>query len=210
MSLRHHTPREQPRRWYRVRLWPLSLGVCLSASALGAPGGAACPIAEAANRPPAAWLTLVHGSTVQHLDAAALAQLPGTARTVQRRLTAPGTPGAGGAAGTPAAAEETLDNTLYAGWSLREVLARVSYAQPADRGARLSLIEAVASDGWRAWFSWGEVFNSPLGDQMLVIQQVNGQTLDSHAGPLALRSLGDTRPGPRHVRQLCALVVIRR
>jgi hypothetical protein len=29
----------------------------------------------------------------------------------------------------------------------------------------------------------------------------------SIAGPLALRALADLRPGPRHVRNLCALVL---
>ena len=51
------------------------------------------------------------------------------------------------------------------------------------------------------------MFNSPLGDQAVVISAQDGKPLDAVAGPLALRSLADLRPGPRHVRNLCALVV---
>ena len=42
-----------------------------------------------------------------------------------------------------------------------------------------------------------------------VIVAQDGRPLDAFAGPLALRALGDIRPGPRHVRNLCALLVRR-
>jgi hypothetical protein len=48
------------------------------------------------------------------------------------------------------------------------------------------------------------------GEQMIIVRQVDGQDLDGHAGPLAMHPLADLRPGPGHVRQLCALVVVRR
>jgi hypothetical protein len=56
-------------------------------------------------------------------------------------------------------------------------------------------------------FSWGELFNAAVGDQVLVIRSQDGTPLDALAGPLALRALADLRPGPRHVRNLCALRV---
>ena len=71
------------------------------------------------------------------------------------------------------------------------------------------MVEAVASDGYRALFSWGELFNTAVGDQVLVITQQDGRPLDAIAGPVALRSLADLRPGPRHVRNLCGVVVRR-
>jgi hypothetical protein len=78
-----------------------------------------------------------------------------------------------------------------------------------DRAARVGIVEAVATDNYRAVFSWGELFNSSLGDQVMVVSAQDGKALDATAGPLALRSLGDLRPGPRHVRNLCAIVVRR-
>jgi hypothetical protein len=67
----------------------------------------------------------------------------------------------------------------------------------------------VASDGCRAFFSWGVLFNTAVGDQVLVITAQDGKPLDTAAGPVALRSLADLRPGPRHVRNLCAVLVRR-
>lgn len=75
------------------------------------------------------------------------------------------------------------------------------------RGARTLVYEAVATDGYRAVFSWGELYNGAAGEQVLVITTQDGQALDARQGPLALRALADLRPGPRHVRNLCALVV---
>jgi hypothetical protein len=90
---------------------------------------------------------------------------------------------------------------------LRDVLLRSGPAFTTERGARTSAIEAIASDGYRAVFRWGEVFSSPAGEQVLVITTQDGKRLDDAAGPLALRALGDLRPGPRPARNLCALVV---
>ena len=92
---------------------------------------------------------------------------------------------------------------------LRDALQRAGFGGPNDRGARGAIVVAVADDGYRAFFSWGELFNSPLGDQVLVIASQDDKPLDAAAGPLALRSLADLRPGPRHVRNLCALLVQR-
>lgn len=203
----------------RRPLWqPMHVAASLLTASVGLSplASAACPATQAQGRPAGAWLTVVHGGSVQHLDAAQLDAIPGSQRTLQRRLVAAPAvnPGAAGGAtsptdaGAPAPVNDT--STTFKGWQLRDVLARVEYALPADRGARLSGVEAVALDGWRAWFSWGEIFNSAAGDQMLVISQVDGVNLDNFAGPLALRALADTRPGPRHVRQLCALIVLRR
>ena len=108
--------------------------------------------------------------------------------------------------GATAATERSV---TYSGPLLREVLRRAGFGSPDDRGARFAVIEAVATDGYRALFSWGELFNTAVGDQVLVISSQDGAPLNTVAGPLALRSLADLRAGARHVRNLCALVVRR-
>ena len=89
------------------------------------------------------------------------------------------------------------------------ILKNKGFGTTGDRGTRVGIVEAVATDGYRATFSWGELFNSSLGEQTLVIVAQDGRPLDAVEGPLALRSLADIRPGPRHVRNLCALLVRR-
>lgn len=89
------------------------------------------------------------------------------------------------------------------------MLLRAGWGGPSDRSARWATVELVATDGYRALFSWGELFNTAVGDQVLVITRQDGRALDGIAGPVAARSLADLRPGARHVRNLCAVVVRR-
>lgn len=119
----------------------------------------------------------------------------GSARLTQRRTV------------SSANGRNVEQSLVYEGTLLRDVLARAGLAEAADRSLRNSVVEAVATDGYRAHFSWGELYNSAAGEQLLVIHSQDGKPLDSFAGPLALRALADLRPGPRHVRNLCALVL---
>lgn len=156
----------------------------------------ACPLPDGRQPPPDTQLTLINGSTVLHLTAAQLDQLPATRLTQQQRVSS--------AAGTSTERSISFDGVL-----LREALTQVAYGGPADRAARFTQIEALATDGYRAGFSWGELFNTAVGDQALIVRGADGRPLTAEAGPLALRSLADLRPGPRHVRQLCAVIVRR-
>jgi hypothetical protein len=155
----------------------------------------ACPIDGAV--PAGTLLTIRAAGVAQHLSQADLAALPPAERAQRRTLTA-----------TDAASAPAQELSLrYGGVLLRDVLAS-TLARDANRHAvRAATIEALATDGYRAAFSWGELFNSATGDQVLVITTQDGVPLNAAQGPLALRALADLRPGPRHVRNLCALVV---
>jgi DMSO/TMAO reductase YedYZ molybdopterin-dependent catalytic subunit len=90
----------------------------------------------------------------------------------------------------------------YTGCLLRDVLER---AKPVDKNRldlRSSVVILTASDGYRAIFSWAELYLSPIGDGALVVYERDGAVLPADEGPLALVSLKDTRPGPRHVKWL--------
>jgi hypothetical protein len=175
--------------------------LALTAAALLAFGAAvqACP-SDAQPRQAGTLLTVqISGGTVLSLGLGELAGLPATTLKQSQTVTAPG--GSGGAG-----AERSV---TWQGVLLKDVLLKADFGGPTDRAARTGVIEAVASDGYRAVYSWGEVFNSSLGEQLIVISAADGRPLDAAAGPLALRSLADQRPGPRHVRNLCAVVVRR-
>jgi hypothetical protein len=134
--------------------------------------------------------------TALNLGVADLTGLPQTERVQRRTLAA-----------SDSASQPALEQSVrYSGVLLRDVLARTV---PADnhRAARTLVFEAVATDGYRAVFTWGEIFNSSAGEQVLVISAQDGRPLGAEQGPLALRALADLRPGPRHVRNLCGLVV---
>ena len=159
-------------------------------------GAIACPT-DTEPRAPGVLLTVQGAGAVPlALSAADLAKLPMTSLTQRQLVTS----------GASAASERS---TVYAGVLVRDVLGRAGFGAATDRAARLGVVEAVATDGYRSTFSWGELFNSSLGEQTLVIVTQDDRPLDAAAGPLALRALADIRPGPRHVRNLCALLVRR-
>lgn len=160
-----------------------------------ATGATACPT-DATPRA-AGTLLVVQGpdDAPRPFDAAALAALP-AATLVQKHSVS-------GGSGGPA----TERSVAWSGVLLKDTLTAAGLFGPNDRGGRGLLVEAVATDGYRAYFSWGELFNQPAGDQVIVISAQDGRALDNAAGPLALRALADLRPGPRHVRNLCALRV---
>ncbi len=155
----------------------------------------ACPV-DSAPRAAGTLLTLqAPGQPGHAFDAAALAALPQTTLTQKLSLSN----------GRDGAQDRSVQ---YAGVLLRDALvAHAAVFAPNERGGRAFTVDAIATDGYRAVFSWGELFNGTAGEQVIVIAAQDGKPLDTAAGPLALRALGDLRPGPRHVRNLCALVV---
>lgn len=178
----------------RLRRLPLSLLALWLCAVAGRAVAQACPADAGA---PAGTLlsVFVPERPVQRLDRALLEAQQRTELVARRTV--------GAAASAPAVEQQTR----YAGWLLRDLLLKAIGAGPAgERAMRGVVFEAIATDNYRAVFSWGELFNNAIADQVLVITAVDGQLLGSDQGPLALRSLSDLRPGPRHVRNLCALV----
>jgi len=90
----------------------------------------------------------------------------------------------------------------YAGCLLRDVLDRANPFEKKRMDFRRSVVIATASDGYRAVFSWAELYLSPIGEGALVVYERDGAPLDDGEGRIALVSLKDTRPGPRHVKWL--------
>ncbi len=90
----------------------------------------------------------------------------------------------------------------YTGVLLRDVLDRAKLTEKNRFDLRRSIVIVTATDGYRAVFSWAELYLSPIGDGALIVYERDGAALADSEGPLALVSLKDTRPGPRHVKWL--------
>lgn len=61
---------------------------------------------------------------------------------------------------------------------------------------------AVGQDGYVVTFSWHELFNTPVGEQVLVAYECGGAPLDAETGAPVLYSGTDLVPAPRHVKRL--------
>jgi len=95
----------------------------------------------------------------------------------------------------------------YKGVLLRDVLNRAGLVEAKPRDLRKTLIVVDAHDGYRALFTWAELFLSPVGDGVYLVTERDGKPIARPEGPIALLSLNDRSPGPRHVRQVASIDV---
>jgi len=90
----------------------------------------------------------------------------------------------------------------YAGVRLIDLLEEADIRRDARHALRRTYVVATASDGYLAVFSWGELFNTPVGAGVLVAFERDGEALRDGEGRIALVSLADERPSARHVKWL--------
>src|SRR5262249_43985436 len=92
--------------------------------------------------------------------------------------------------------------TVVRGVSLKAVLEQSGLAERDRFDWRKAVVIAIARDGYRAVFSWPELFNTEGGAQVMLAYERDGGPLGTNEGPIALHAPGDTRTGPRHVKWL--------
>jgi len=97
----------------------------------------------------------------------------------------------------------------YSGVRLTDLLAEAEIRDDAPLAMRRTYVVAMATDGYPAVFSWGELFNTSLGRGVLVATDRDGEPLREGEGRFALVSLADSRDGPRHVKWLARIDVRR-
>ena len=97
----------------------------------------------------------------------------------------------------------------YTGIRLVDLLAEAQIKEGARLALRRTYIVALATDNYPAVFSWGELYNTAAGAAIIVATDRDGVPLREGEGQFALVALGDTRPGPRHVKWLTRIDVRR-
>lgn len=90
----------------------------------------------------------------------------------------------------------------FKGVRLTDILNKASIVAPGHNDVKKMAIVATASDGYKAVFSWNELFNSPVGEGVLVFFEKDGLPLGDDEGRIAMVSSKDLRTGPRHVKWL--------
>ena len=97
----------------------------------------------------------------------------------------------------------------YSGVRLVDLLAEAQIVDDAPHALRRTYVVAVATDGYPAVFSWGELFNTSIGHHVIVATDRDGVPLRDGEGRFTLVSLADARSGPRHVKWLARIDVRR-
>ena len=96
-----------------------------------------------------------------------------------------------------------------AGVLLRDLLDETRVILDDHEDPNLTYIVATGKDGYRALFSWHELWNGPVGDGVMVVLEKDGKPLGADEGKLCLVSSKDERPGPRRIRYLASVDVRR-
>lgn len=97
----------------------------------------------------------------------------------------------------------------FRGVRLTELLDRVGIDEQGHKDTRRMVVIARATDGYVVTFSWNELFNTDIGNGVLVAYEKDGKPLGPDAGQLLLISAKDIKTGPRHVRWLSEIEVRR-
>jgi len=97
----------------------------------------------------------------------------------------------------------------FRGVRLTDVLDHAGIDLKAHKDDRRMVIVARATDGYVVTFSWSELYNTPIGKDVLVAWEKDGKPLDAGEGQLLLISGKDIKTGPRHVRWLSSIEVVR-
>jgi DMSO/TMAO reductase YedYZ molybdopterin-dependent catalytic subunit len=90
----------------------------------------------------------------------------------------------------------------YRGVRLRVLLAAAGVRRPGSTDFKRTVFLAHAHDRYAVTFSWHELFNSPIGDSVIVAYACGDRPLDIEDGLPVLVSGADTVRAPRHVKRL--------
>ena len=90
----------------------------------------------------------------------------------------------------------------YTGAKLIDILDKSVLLAADHNDLKKTIIVANATDGYKAVFSWNELYNTAVGEGVLVLYAKEGKPLGDDEGRLALISTKDLHTGPRHVRWL--------
>jgi hypothetical protein len=95
----------------------------------------------------------------------------------------------------------------YVGARLIDILDACGFSEQHRSQLKRCVVVAEGQDGYRAIFSWSELYNSLIGEKVLVLHEKNRRPLDPHLGRICLISANDARLGPRQLRGLCQVSV---
>ena len=97
----------------------------------------------------------------------------------------------------------------FRGVRLTDVIDTVGLKLEGHKDALTLVVVARATDGYVVTFSYNELYNTAIGKDVLVAWEKDGQPLGPHEGQFLLISGQDIKTGPRHVRNLADIRIVR-
>ncbi|WP_089603892.1 molybdopterin-dependent oxidoreductase [Acinetobacter piscicola] len=97
----------------------------------------------------------------------------------------------------------------FKGVLLKDLLKKAELITSDHNDFKKTVVIAEATDGYKVIFSWSELFNTAIGQGVMVVYQENDQFLNAKSGKIALISTQDTATGPRYVKWLKRITVLK-
>ena len=94
----------------------------------------------------------------------------------------------------------------YRGVLLKDLIEVAGLRNDRPGDFKRTIFIAVAHDGYAVTFSWHELFNTPIGERVLVAFERGDAPLTIEEGAPLLFSAADILPAPRHVKRLAGVV----
>ncbi|MFZ6679109.1 molybdopterin-dependent oxidoreductase [Undibacterium sp. Tian12W] len=95
----------------------------------------------------------------------------------------------------------------FKGVRLRDLLDKATVIARDHNDVKKTIIIATATDGYKVVYSWSEIYNTAVGEGVLVFFEKDGKALPDEEGRIAMISGKDIRTGLRHVKWLKTLEV---
>ena len=92
---------------------------------------------------------------------------------------------------------------------LKEVLEKAVFDSESPKTLSEFYIECIATDDYKVVFSWNELFNTEIGNKVIIITEKDGQKGSQIRDGMALISASDKATGRRFVKGLRKIVVKR-
>jgi SAM-dependent methyltransferase len=91
---------------------------------------------------------------------------------------------------------------------LENVISMAEIIKAEHNDTKKMFVVVSGDDGYKAVFSWQEIFNTPIGGGVMILIEKNGRSLCEKDGDLELVSAEDYFTGPRYVRKLRKIEVL--
>jgi hypothetical protein len=95
----------------------------------------------------------------------------------------------------------------YRGVQLRVLLDAAGVRRPGNADFKRTVFLAYGHDGYAVTFSWHELFNSPIGDRVLIAYSCADQPINAQDLPVLVSGADNVR-APRHIKRLAGVNAI--
>ena len=93
------------------------------------------------------------------------------------------------------------------GFPLKTILDKIEIVTEKPRELNEYYFTFIATDGYKVVFSWNELFNTEVGNNIFVITEKDGKKLSEMQERVLVVSTSDLKIGRRYIKGLCKIVV---